>query len=163
MLLRRDEVGLIERIWYLSWIVGVEDHDSKAEGSGVMPRRLIVVIDDSLEVLETVSRYLKSKGLDVVTSTHGFELAGILARRAPEAVVLDVMMPALAGSTLAQIVRRHAPDTPIVFYSAIPEDKGNDLVSGVPVATFVPKTNGVAALYRGIQALMERLPSVARS
>jgi DNA-binding response OmpR family regulator len=123
----------------------------------------VVVIDDSSDVLDTVSRYLKSKGLDVVTSTHGFELAGILARRAPDAVVLDVMMPALAGSTLAQIVRRHAPETPIVFYSAIPEDKGKDLVSGVPVAMFVPKTHGVSALYRAIAAIMERLPSAARS
>jgi DNA-binding response OmpR family regulator len=144
-------------------IVADEDHDSKGEDSRVMPRRLVIVIDDSSEVLETVSRYLKSKGLDVLTSTHGFELAGLLARRAPEAVVLDVMMPALAGSTLAQIVRRHAPNTPIVFYSAIPEDKGNDLVSGVPVATFVPKTSGVAALYRAIETLIQRLPSAARS
>lgn len=144
-------------------IVADDDHDAKGENSGVMPRRLVVVIDDSAEVLETVSRYLKSKGLDVVASTHGFELAGLLARRAPEVVVLDVMMPALAGSTLAQIVRKHSSDTPIVFYSAIPEDKGNDLVSGVPVATFVPKTQGVSALYRAIATMMEPLPSAARS
>lgn len=144
-------------------VVADDDGDSKDLGSGVIPRRLVIVIDDSPEILETISRYLKSKGLDVVTSTHGFELAGLLARRAPEAVVLDVMMPALAGSTLAQIVRKHSSDTPIVFYSAIPEDKGKDLVSGVSVATFVPKTHGVTALYRAIETFLERLPSAARS
>ena len=150
-------------IWYLSRIVADDDHDPDAVDSRLIPRPLVVVIDDSSDVLDTVSRYLRSKGLDVVTSTHGFELAGLLARRTPEAVVLDVMMPALAGSTLAQVVRKHSPDTPIVFYSAIPEDKGKDLVSGVPVATFVPKTHGVSALYRAIATMMERLPSAARS
>ena len=128
-----------------------------------MPRSLVIVIDDSPEALETSSRYLKSRGLDVVTSTHGFELAGLFARRVPAAVVLDVMMPALAGSTLAQIVRRHAPSVPIVFYSAIPEDKGKDLSNSVPISIFVPKTRGVSALYKAISELVEKLPSAARS
>jgi CheY-like chemotaxis protein len=140
-----------------------EDRDSNPEDSRVIPRILVVVVDDSQEVLETASRFLKAKGFDVVTSTHGFELATLVARRAPEAIVLDVMMPALAGSTLAQIARRHAPDTPIVFYSAIPEDKAKDLVSGVPLSTFVPKTEGVTALYRAIADFMERTPAAARS
>jgi CheY-like chemotaxis protein len=143
--------------------VAREDHESKPEGSRVVPRVLVVVIDDSPEALETSSRYLKAKGLDVVTSTHGFELAGLFARRAPEAVVLDVMMPAVAGSTLAQAVRKHSPTLPIVFYSAIPEDKGKDLVSGVPFSTFVPKALGVAALYEALAKLLEKAPSVARS
>ena len=129
----------------------------------MFPRSLVIVIDDSSEVLETASRYLKSKGMDVVTSTHGFELAGLIGRRSPDAVVLDVMMPALAGSTLAQIVRKHAPNVPIVFYSAIPEDKGKDLVSGVPLSTFVPKTQGVIGLHREIASLLEKFPSAARS
>ena len=137
-------------------------HDSEHSDSAVV-RGLVIVIDDSLGVLETVTRYLKSKGFDVLTSTHGFDLASLLSRRTPEAVVLDVMMPALAGSTLAQIVRKHAPTTPIVFYSAIPEDKGRDLVSGVSLATFVPKTQGVAALHHAITSVVELPPSIARS
>ena len=161
--MRGDTTRRFERIWYVCRIVADDDDGSNGADSRIVPRRLVIVIDDSPEVLETASRYLQSKDFDVVTSTHGFELAGLLARRAPEVVVLDVMMPALAGSTLAQIVRKHSSETPIVFYSAIPEDKGKDLLSGVSVAKFVPKTHGVAALYRAIEMLMERLPSAARS
>ena len=143
--------------------MGEDDHDSDQTGSRVLSHGLVIIIDDSLGVLETATRYLKSKGFDVLTSTHGFDLASLLSRRTPQAVVLDVMMPALAGSTLAQIVRKHAPTTPIVFYSAIPEEKGRDLVSGVSLATFVPKTQGVAALHRAIMSVVELLPTMARS
>lgn len=139
-----------------------EDHDAEPLVRDTS-RGLVIIIDDSLGVLETVTRYLKAKGFDVLTSTHGFDLASLLSRRIPEAVVLDVMMPALAGSTLAQIVRKHAPSTPIVFYSAIPEEKGRDLVSGVSLATFVPKTRGVAGLHAAITSLVELPPSMARS
>jgi two-component system OmpR family response regulator len=138
------------------------ERESKPEDSRGTPRTLVVVIDDSPEVLETSSRYLKTKGFDVVTSTHGFDLATMIARRTPDTVVLDVMLPALAGSTLAQIVRKHAPHVPIVFFSAIPEDKGTELASRVPSATFVPKTRGVAALYAAIEAALEKSSSSAR-
>ena len=140
-----------------------EDPESKPEGSRVVPRVLVVVIDDSSEVLEISARYLKTKGFEVVTSTQGFELAGLMTRRSPEVIVLDVMLPSLAGSTLAQIVRKHSATVPIVFYSAIPEDKGRDLLSGVTFATFVPKTQGVTALHKAITDLLEMAPSVARS
>ncbi len=140
-----------------------EDPESKPVDSRVKSRLLAVVIDDSTEVLEAVSRYLKSKGIDVVTSTHGFDLGSLIARRPPSIVVLDVMMPALAGSTLAQIVRKHSATLPIVFYSAIPEDKGKDLLGNVPFATFVPKTHGVKALHSAITSLAGPLPSAARS
>ena len=140
-----------------------KDPESEPGGRPATPRVFVIVIDDSSEALETSSRYLKSKGFDVITSTHGFDLASLIARRIPEAVVLDVMMPALAGSTLAQIVRKHAPNVPIVFYSAIPEDKGAALVSGVSFSTFVPKTHGVAALYTAIVELLGEPPSFAPS
>jgi DNA-binding response OmpR family regulator len=148
--------------WYPCGIVADKEDDSKA-GSFAASRGLVIVIDDSLGVLETATRYLKSKGFDVLTSTHGFDVASLISRRIPEAVVLDVMMPALAGSTLAQVVRKHAPTTPIVFFSAIPEDKGRELVSGVSFSTFVPKTKGVAALYLAITSLIQLPPSIARS
>jgi DNA-binding response OmpR family regulator len=156
------KAGAGHRGWYPCGIVADNERDPEVD-SYVAPRGLVIVIDDSLGVLETATRYLRSKGFDVLTSTHGFDLASLIARRIPEAVVLDVMMPALAGSTLAQIVRKHAPTTPIVFYSAIPEDKGRELVSGVSFSTFVPKTKGVAALHLAITGLIQLPPSIARS
>ena len=110
-----------------------------------------------------VSRYLGSKGIDVLTSTHGFDLATLLARRTPAAVVLDVMLPALAGSALARTVRKLAPRVPIVFYSAVPEDKGVALANTVPGSRFVPKTSGLGALHRAISELSAAGAAAARS
>ena len=108
-----------------------------------------------------IARYLEAKRFDVLTSTHGFDLARLLSRRPPTAVVLDVMLPALSGSTLARIVRTRAPMLPIVFFSAIPEDKGSDLLVNVSNALFVSKARGLAALHRAINDLIdERLAAV---
>jgi two-component system, OmpR family, phosphate regulon response regulator OmpR len=124
-------------------------------------RPLVVIIDDSPEVLALVSRYLSEKGFDALTSTHGFDLARLLSRRPPAAVVLDVMLPSLSGCALARIVRKRSPTLPIVFFSAIPEDKASAVLEGVTNARFVPKAVGLDALLQAINVLIdERLAAV---
>jgi two-component system, cell cycle sensor histidine kinase and response regulator CckA len=122
-----------------------------------------VVIDDSPEVLALVARYLAEKNFDTLTSTHGFDLTRLLSRRAPAAVVLDVMLPALSGSTLARIVRKRFPTLPIVFFSAVPEDKGNALLESIANASFVSKAQGLAVLHQAITDRIDARLAAAES
>lgn len=122
-----------------------------------------MVIDDSPEVLALVARYLAEKNFDTLTSTHGFDLTRLLSRRAPAAVVLDVMLPALSGSTLARIVRKRFPTLPIVFFSAVPEDKGNALLESIANASFVSKAQGLAVLHQAITDRIDARLAAAES
>jgi hypothetical protein len=60
-------------------------------------------------------------------------------------VVLDVRMPALGGEAVAKTLERFY-SMPIVFYSAIDEQEGEELGRRHPGASFVSKARGVRLL-----------------
>jgi DNA-binding response OmpR family regulator len=123
---------------------------------------LILVVDDSTDALEATERFLAHKGIEVVTSCRAVGVTSLILRRAPDVVVVDVMMPGIGGSALAQIIRSYVPKTPIIFYSAIQEAQGRALIRDHAGAQFVSKTHGVTALYRAIAlALTGPAPAAA--
>jgi two-component system cell cycle sensor histidine kinase/response regulator CckA len=119
-------------------------------------RALVVVVDDSADVLESTSRYLTLKGFEVVTSTRGFGLTGLMTVRVPDVIVLDVMMPGIDGAALARMIRRHTPSAKIVFYSAVTDYQATALLKDHPGTRFVPKSRGVTLLHQTIAALLAR-------
>ena len=78
-------------------------------GSPAMPFRKpkILVIDDSEICLEVVSEALEGAGFDVITSSKPLGSNKLIVMLRPDAVVIDIGMPALDGSTLAQIIQRN--------------------------------------------------------
>ena len=76
------------------------------------PRRTRVLLaDDNVAVLESVSRYLAA-AFDIVGLAGGGRQALDLASRLrPEVLVLDVSMPDLGGFQTLEQLRPVAPDT----------------------------------------------------
>lgn len=78
----------------------------------------LLLIDDDQELCELLSRWLTQEGFQV-TACH--EAAGsrqALAAQAPEAVVLDVMLPDGSGLELLKQLRGEHPDLPVLMLSA---------------------------------------------
>jgi DNA-binding response OmpR family regulator len=115
----------------------------------------ILLVDDDAEILVTAARYLRARGLKVITSQSALGVSAIVRREIPSAIVLDVNMPALDGNALARVLNLHglARTTPIIFYSAVDEEKLRALASEIPGASCVPKIEGPAALYEAIRCL----------
>ena len=58
----------------------------------------ILVVDDDLDILESMSRLLKSAGYDVVTATDGqLALDRLRGGTTPSVILLDLMMPGMNG------------------------------------------------------------------
>jgi DNA-binding NarL/FixJ family response regulator len=87
------------------------------------PRRTRVLLaDDNVAVLESVSRYLAA-AFDVVGLAGGGRQALDLASRLrPEVLVLDVSMPDLGGFQTLEQLRPVAPDTRVVFLTMHKDD-----------------------------------------
>ena len=118
---------------------------------------LILVVDDSVDALDAAERFLAHKGIEVVTMSRVFGVTSLILRRTPDVIVLDVMMPGMDGSSLACIIRNHVPKTtPIIFYSAVQEERGRSLLAQHAGARFVSKAHGVMALYRAVQDALKR-------
>lgn len=118
----------------------------------------ILIIDDEADIRRIVRLGLSKVGkMDVVEAESGFEGVRKAAEEAPDAILLDVMMPLMDGpATLASL--RSTDQTkgiPVIFLTAkamTPEVKGlmETGVAGVLTKPFDPLT--LAAEVRAILA-----------
>jgi DNA-binding response OmpR family regulator len=113
----------------------------------------ILLVDDNPEIIATTARYLRARGLEVFTSSSPLGVSSLVRRHAPSVIVLDVMMPALDGNALVLVLTTHglARSTPIIFYSTLDEERLYAMARETPGASYVPKSEGLAALYAAIK------------
>lgn len=76
----------------------------------------VLVVDDEPTVREVVARYLERDGLTVDQAADG-EAALAALSRAPDLVVLDVMLPRLTGLDVLRELRR-STDVPVILLTA---------------------------------------------
>ncbi len=93
----------------------------------------IVVADDNADILKLVSKRLSSRGWRVITATNGRDALDLVRERLPSAVVLDWMMPLLAG-----------PDV-------CTEIKADEMTAHIPVVMLTAKAaeHDIATGFRG--------------
>src|SRR5690348_17626268 len=77
----------------------------------------ILVVDDDQAVRAVVVDALYEAGFDAIHARDGFEAIRIARERAPDLVVLDVMMPFISGDDVYHALRsEHATHyVPIIF------------------------------------------------
>ena len=91
-----------------------QDEGSAAPGT-------ILVVDDDPGVLENLRTLLQRQGYDVLATSSPDQAIELAARRPPELVLLDVLMPGIDGLELARILREQTglAATPVIFLSAL--------------------------------------------
>lgn len=116
--------------------------------------KTVVLVDDNEQILTTTTAYLEARGISVISSRSALGVSALVMRHHPSVIVLDVMMPALDGQALAGLLRNKngARGTHIIFYSAMEEEQLDRIVRETPFASYVPKADGLPALYSAIQA-----------
>ncbi len=65
----------------------------------------ILVVDDELDVLETVKYRLEQAGHEVETSGDGIQALGMVRVKRPDLLILDVMLPGENGYRVAHYIR----------------------------------------------------------
>jgi two-component system response regulator AtoC len=78
----------------------------------------ILVVDDEELIRWSLATHLEAAGHAVVQATHGAEALEIIAREAPDAVLLDLKMPVLDGMSTLRRIREDDPDLPVVVLTA---------------------------------------------
>ena len=89
-----------------------------------LPQRLrtdVLVADDDPEILQFVTRVVRSLGCSVTTSARGDEALELTRTLRPRLVLLDVLMPGIDGTELCQTLRGDAAlaALPIILLSAM--------------------------------------------
>lgn len=78
----------------------------------------ILVVDDEPQVLHVVASYLESEGFTVRTAPDGAVAMAEIARKRPDLIVLDLMLPEVDGLTVLQRLRGSGDSVPVIVLSA---------------------------------------------
>lgn len=91
------------------------------DGSPV--KQTILVVDDEVDILDSMKDLLESSldDVEVLTAATGIEGLKILGRESVSLIVSDYKMPGMNGLEFLQEARRIAPNAPRVLVTAFPD------------------------------------------
>lgn len=76
-----------------------------------MRNERILLIDDSPEILSSLSESLKSEGYDVETASSGKEGISLIEKKFFDLIITDLMMPDVGGMDVLKFVTQNSPDS----------------------------------------------------
>jgi two-component system response regulator ResD len=82
------------------------------------PRASVLVVDDEPTIGEVVARYLERAGYRARVATDGPQALALCAERAPDLVVLDVMLPGIDGLEVMRRLREHPSPARVILLTA---------------------------------------------
>ena len=75
----------------------------------------MMLVDDEERFLQTTSKLLRKKGLEVVTALSGFEALERLETEPIHVVILDVKMPGMDGAEALKEIKRRFPLVEVIM------------------------------------------------
>jgi two-component system response regulator MprA len=120
-------------------------------------RPRILVVDDDHAVRESLRRSLDFNGYEVTLAQDGAEALAAIGQRAPDALVIDVMMPRLDGLETTRALRIAGNDLPILVLTA--RDSVGDRVEGLDAGAddYLTKPFALEELLARLRALLRRV------
>jgi two-component system, OmpR family, response regulator PrrA len=94
---------------------------------------LILVADDDPDIVSFLVPSFEAAGMRVVEAHDGLETLRAVTAHRPEALVLDIGMPALDGKAVLRILQKLGGDAPAVIFltaHALPENRVEGLELG---------------------------------
>ena len=110
-----------------------------------MPDRILVV-DDDRAIRDSLARVLGLEGYDVCTAADGAIALELIATDAPDAVLLDVMMPNVDGLMVCRVLRAERNRVPILLLTARTET--SERIAGLDAGAddYLPKPFDLGAI-----------------
>ncbi len=116
----------------------------------------ILVVDDDRAVRDSLRRSLEFNGYQVALANDGVEALARINGLAPDALIVDVMMPRLDGIETTKALRAAGNDLPILVLTA--RDSVNDRVDGLDAGAddYLAKPFALEELLARLRAMLRR-------
>lgn len=120
------------------------------------PLGRLLLVDDDESIRTSLARALGFEGYDVETAVNGREALDTIGAESFDAILLDVMMPAMDGLSVARNVRAAGDPTPILMLTA--RHEVTDRVAGLDAGAddYLPKPFALDELLARVRALLRR-------
>ncbi len=119
------------------------------------PTYSVLLVDDEQDLLLLMQASLRLKGYHVTTSHNGDDLLDTVQRLSPDAILLDLQMAGIDGSTICHLLRHNesTSHTPVVILSGNPDIKA--IAEECGAHAFIAKPFNVKAVDAEIQRLLK--------
>jgi DNA-binding response OmpR family regulator len=119
-----------------------------------MPQQ-ILIIEDEVALVESLSYQLEREGYEVLTAVDGRAGLDMALAQTPDLIILDLMLPGMSGMDVCRAVRRQI-QVPILMLTAKAEEA--DKVAGLELGAddYVTKPFGMSELVARVRALLRR-------
>jgi DNA-binding response OmpR family regulator len=125
-------------------------------------RPYALIVEDEAPLVELIRYNLVKEGYEIATATDGEEALLLIEERQPDIVLLDWMLPKLAGIEVARRLRSKAQtrNLPIIMLTARTEE--SDRIRGLDIGAddYLGKPFDLGELQARIRALMRRGPAL---
>jgi two-component system, OmpR family, response regulator len=116
----------------------------------------VLVVDDEPSIVDAVATSLRYEGFEVDEASTGRTALASAQERAPDLIVLDIMLPDLDGIEVTRRLRADGIRVPVLFLTA--RDAVEDKVAGLTVGgdDYVTKPFSLAEIVARTHAILRR-------
>jgi len=138
-----NPVQLAQRPGVIRYDPAADDHLGEARKSAAAgpPRKLVMVVDDSLTVRKFTTRLLTREGFEVITARDGVDALKLLTDHTPDAILLDIEMPRMDGFEFAKTMKSDGKSAhiPIIMITSRTAEKHRNRAAELGVDGFIGK------------------------
>lgn len=121
----------------------------------------ILVVDDEPQVRQVVAGYLEGEGFTVRSAATGTEALAEIARKRPDLVVLDLMLPEVDGLTVLRRLRSGGDHVPVIVLSARGQESERVVGLELGADDYVAKPASPREVLARVRAVLRRTGSSA--
>ncbi|PKQ12444.1 MAG: two-component system response regulator [Alphaproteobacteria bacterium HGW-Alphaproteobacteria-1] len=117
----------------------------------------VLLIEDEPNIIEAISFILSRDGWEVKTHANGHDAMEAVRRRAPDLIILDVMLPGKSGYDILGEIREDEDyaATPVLMLTARGQTRDRELAERAGASRYMTKPFSNADMLAAVRALAQ--------
>jgi DNA-binding response OmpR family regulator len=120
-------------------------------------KKKVLIVEDEPDIVRGLRDALEFEGFEVMSAADGKEGVRLAREKAPDCIILDLMLPVLNGYAVCEEVRAQNAVVPIIMLTARSQE--SDKIRGLDAGAddYVTKPFSIGELLARIKAIFRRL------
>jgi len=123
-----------------------------------MKKKTLFVVEDEEDLVELLRHHLTREGYTVASAASGETAVREIARKLPDLILLDRMLPGLDGLEVCRALKRDPKTAAIPIIMVTAKGEESDVVAGLEVGAddYLPKPFSMKVLVARVRAALRR-------
>jgi DNA-binding response OmpR family regulator len=136
-------------------------HKRDATGVKAAEKPRILLVDDERAIVDSLRYALEQEGYDVLAAGEGGEALELARSKAPDLILLDIMLPGMSGFEICRMLRQEST-VPILMLTARGDEP--DRVVGLDLGAddYITKPFSLREVLARVRAALRRAQAAAR-